>query len=169
MNNASYQLHLAGQKHKRKLKELGLTESIQNLDIVNNNTKQNQAAKFRCEICDLSVPTNEQLAIHLSGKKHLKKASLQKQNEPKVLVENNCQINRCEICDLNVVSQEQLNIHLAGKKHLKKLASLSIVVSSSLKENQKADGKNLKRKIYKKKEYFRFYFILFKMIVNLVI
>ena len=53
----------------------------------NNTTVAKPLAKplnndFKCELCNVAVPTNDQLNIHLGGKKHLMKTSFSKGDKP---------------------------------------------------------------------------------------
>lgn len=79
--------------------------------------------KFHCDVCNVSVNSQDILDIHRQGKSHNKKmnqgvGSNGSRAEITTEVSNNL---RCEVCNVQVTSQEMLNSHLQGKNHKKKV------------------------------------------------
>ncbi|CAH1414279.1 unnamed protein product [Lactuca virosa] len=97
-------VHLAGQKHKKKLKK-SKEPIVPNL--------------VSCELCGINCSTTEVLKVHLTGQKHQKKLK----NTEIPIVPNPVS---CELCGINCSTTEVLKIHLAGQKHQKTLKNPEI-------------------------------------------
>lgn len=117
-----YDSHIQGKNHKKKLNQPN--ESITNTPVLKEGAVG--SSNFRCDICDISVTSEEVLNTHLQGKNHRKKLSQSigfygSTAVKKEVVGGSVNL-RCDLCDITVTSQEILNTHMQGKNHKKKLS-----------------------------------------------
>ncbi|KAJ9568207.1 hypothetical protein OSB04_004173 [Centaurea solstitialis] len=87
-----------------------------------------------CELCKITCTNNEDLSVHLIGKKHLKKVKESQQSgipttenvepaegEGKSVISHEEKSSWCELCGINCTTYDALQSHISGKKHQKKL------------------------------------------------
>jgi hypothetical protein len=106
--------HLGGKAHLRKLK---MQEAEQQAVTTTANLQKSQKVakipgNFSCDLCSVSVNSEDLLKTHLQGKSHKKKLNLQNDTTSSF---------HCDVCDIDVTSSEMLENHINGKKHASKL------------------------------------------------
>jgi hypothetical protein len=88
MSKSAYDMHLVGQKHRKTLTAFGITPeplaqnitstssilaSNTSIDLTNPPFIKQMGSMMRCELCEVSLHTNDQFNCHLTGRKHHKK------------------------------------------------------------------------------------------------
>ena len=116
--------HLAGKKHEMKVKneqKLSDPSAKPNPRRVppvapNKTTDEPKPEPARCEICDLSLSTKDQLTIHLAGKKHLKKlSSMSNMVDATKKQKNNNTTGKFKIRCINMLMLKQSSNNLTRK------------------------------------------------------
>ncbi len=106
MNEHSFQQHLNGAAHRKKLSQ----------------TQNNQ---FHCKICNITCPNEFSLNQHLNGDKHKKRMASIDAPPP---TENNTDIDsspyqfHCTLCNISCVNEFSLLQHMSGVRHKKQAA-----------------------------------------------
>ena len=92
---------------------------------------------FHCDLCGVTLPSNDLFRKHLDGKRHQKRLRWEflEQTEDDHGDSNQMQY-WCKICNIFCTSKEALDKHFLGKKHAKMLKSKGVVS----KENGGEDG-----------------------------
>ena len=65
---------------------------------------------MNCDLCMVSCDTEEQLRIHVQGKKHQKQIA-------KVRGGGQDKVFQCSVCNITTTDQNGLTNHLNGKSH----------------------------------------------------
>ena len=102
-------------------------------DIESKTSDGNSTNSFvKCEICNITFPSEMDLDIHKQGKKHLKIVKAFNDVQELKLPPLNNKIStssakteklKCEICNISVPSELELESHKHGRKHLKMVNS----------------------------------------------
>ena len=92
---------------------------------------------FHCDLCGVTLPSNDLFRKHLDGKRHQKRLRWEflEQTEDDHGDSNQMQY-WCKICNIFCTSKEALDKHFLGKKHAKMLKSKGVVSE----ENGSEDG-----------------------------
>ena len=92
---------------------------------------------FHCDLCGVTLPSNDLFRKHLDGKRHQKRLRWEflEQTEDDHGDSNQMQY-WCKICNIFCTSKEALDKHFLGKKHAKMLKSKGVVSE----ENGGEDG-----------------------------
>ena len=92
---------------------------------------------FHCDLCGVTLPSNDLFRKHLEGKRHQKRLRWEflEQTEDDHGDSNQMQY-WCKICNIFCTSKEALDKHFLGKKHAKMLKSKGVVSE----ENGSEDG-----------------------------
>lgn len=116
--------HLVGKKHLSKVNKANekCPEAAGNVAATDDSTAASvlepKSSSFACEICNITCPSQENLSMHLDGKKHLSKVN--KPETTEASLENSM---KCELCDVVVVGEIPFTAHVRGKKHMSKVKS----------------------------------------------
>ena len=83
---------------------------------------------YHCDLCGVTLPSNDLFRKHLDGKRHQKKLRWEflEQTEDNHGDSNQLQY-WCKICNIFCTSKEALDKHFTGKKHIKMLKSKGVV------------------------------------------
>ncbi|KAL5961137.1 Zinc finger RNA-binding protein [Taenia solium] len=124
----SYTAHLAGQKHKKKLKQQEQQHKHQRkAQFIINNEK----AKYPCKTCGISCTGKVSYDAHLLGSKHQKN------------VESAAYIKRlgCAACGVECNSQVSYEEHITSQKHKRNVRQQYADKSCVCKIPEEAEGK----------------------------
>ena len=83
---------------------------------------------FHCDLCGVTLPSNDLFRKHLEGKRHQKRLRWEflEQTEDDHGDSNQMQY-WCKICNIFCTSKEALDKHFSGKKHAKMLKSKGVI------------------------------------------
>ncbi|XP_014254117.1 zinc finger protein 346-like isoform X2 [Cimex lectularius] len=133
--SVSFQVHMQGAKHQKKLKEQNM-KSFAKLPFI---IEDKETKTFQCKYCNTTLNAISQIEAHIEGSKHKSKTKTTS-NEQIIHnvsnnIKNNCQskqcadsspkldtnINYCSICNIHTNSKLQLAQHAVSQKHMNKV------------------------------------------------
>ncbi|RZF45190.1 hypothetical protein LSTR_LSTR009961 [Laodelphax striatellus] len=92
--------------------------------------KYHDVHQFRCDICNVTCPTEEQLAKHLESPNHAKKlraigVAVEIPISTTLADHSNEMKYECQICNVKTYTEETLRVHMTSSKHLRKMKKMS--------------------------------------------
>ncbi|VDP25393.1 unnamed protein product [Echinostoma caproni] len=149
------------------------------MKIEENRYQVSDRTPLRCELCDLTFTSVENLNGHINGQKHKRKLNASATitpapngsvvtsstdaapsigSDPTVPLATNNQPLHCIACDLTCSSVEQLTFHLKGKRHAKRCkrqAEYWVAVTQAAKNCKPQTDEASPIKTPKKRTFFR--------------
>ncbi|XP_046468755.1 zinc finger protein 346 isoform X1 [Neodiprion pinetum] len=127
--------HLQGARHAKQVKSKAIMAVLDNTKVA--FTKDQETNGLRCNVCNVSLNSIQQLQTHLNGNRHKKKATKGGWNEREASVASfitppiaagpilptKSTFLTCDICNKLFNSQGQYDEHILSKKHCAKLNS----------------------------------------------
>ncbi|XP_046753691.1 zinc finger protein 385A-like isoform X2 [Diprion similis] len=125
--------HLQGARHAKQVKSKAIMATLDNTKVA--FTKDQETNGLRCNVCNVSLNSIQQLQTHLNGNRHKKKAAKGGWNEREAslasfitppiatgpILPTKSTFLTCDICNKLFNSQGQYDEHLLSKKHCAKL------------------------------------------------
>jgi len=137
-----FQTHLQGKNHRKKENQqtgsnIGNQSSGSSGNIGIKKDVPGGSVNLRCDICDISVNSQEILNAHLQGKNHKKKL-----NQVGGSNGNSVKSFHCDVCNVNTSDQTNLDMHLQGAKHNKMLRNMGLPSGALFEMNASNKLKN---------------------------
>ncbi|XP_057325461.1 zinc finger protein 385A-like isoform X1 [Microplitis mediator] len=131
--------HLQGARHAKQIRSKVIMENLGGTKI--GLSKDQEASGLKCNVCNVSLNSIQQLQTHLNGNRHKKKAEKggwtgnetvkAVQQQPKTpapadsttpaATKKKGEILTCEQCNKFFNSKQQYDVHITSKKHLHKV------------------------------------------------
>lgn len=153
-SQVTYDTHIVGQKHQKKLKALEILKSLQEEGQVASDG--DATSSLQCTVCNITLNSSSQLQMHLTGTKHLNKSKklLEQNDEPMTSVpqkraasedieEPPAKVGKlsCPTCNVTLNSESQYQQHIDSRKHKDRVSGKK-PAGFSKKKNKKGKQNN---------------------------
>lgn len=122
-------IHSKSPEHQRKLSKMSqrnqdfytdISNCFKTVEVDEEEVEKSTDNSLVCGICELELSGKEHLELHLSGKKHQRKAHWLRISDKEVNAREYKQV-WCSLCRVFVNSLESFEGHIRGKQHIKTL------------------------------------------------